>query len=62
MFPRELSQSSLLNITDFAITSHGTAVVEYLAYGTNSIYCDNFFYSNLNFMKMTKDLKIILDV
>ena len=43
MFPRELSQSSLLNITDFAITSHGTVAVEYLAYGTNSIYCDNSF-------------------
>ena len=57
MFPRELSQSSLLNITDFAITSHGTVAVEYLAYGANSIYCDNSFYSNLNFMKMTKGSK-----
>mgnify|MGYP001285422490 CR=1 FL=1 len=54
IFPREFSQSSLLNITDFAITSHGTAGVEYLAHGINTVYCDNSFYSNLKFIKMSE--------
>ena len=54
LFPKHYHQSSLLKIADFAITSHGTVAVEYLAHGINSVYCDNSFYSNLNFMKMIK--------
>jgi len=54
VFPRKFTQSSLLNITDFAITSHGTAGVEYLAHGINTVYCDNSFYSNLKFIKMSE--------
>jgi len=54
VFPIKFNQSSLLDITDFAITSHGTVALEYLTHGINTIYCDNSYYSNLKFMKMVE--------
>ncbi len=54
VFPRDFNQSSLLNIADYAITSHGTAAIEYMAHGISTIYCDSSYYSNLRFMKMIK--------
>lgn len=62
VFPRGFTQSSLLNIADFAITSHGTVAVEYLTRGTSTVYCDNSYYSNLKFMKMYRGKKNYLKI
>ena len=54
VFPKQFTQSSLLDIADFAITSHGTVAIEYLTRGTGTVFCDSSYYSNLRFMKMYK--------
>ena len=54
LFPDNIDPSTLLNLTDLAITSHGTVGIEYLSFGINTIFVDSSFYSNMNFMKRTK--------
>ena len=57
LYPFDYSSSSLLKITDYAITSHGTVGVEYPAFGIKSIFSENSFYSRFNFMKIIKNKK-----
>ena len=57
LYPLEYSSSSLLKIADYAITSHGTAGIEYPAFGIKSLFTENSFYSRLNFMKIIKNKK-----
>ena len=60
LFPNYLKSSSLLKIADVALTSHGTAGIEYPAFKINSIFVDNSSYSNLNLIKMTRSKKEIV--
>jgi len=60
LFPKNINNISLIKCVDVAITSHGTAGIEYPAFGINSIYVDNSTYSNLNFIKMLKNKKEII--
>ena len=60
-WPKEFSNMSLLKITDVAITSLGTAGIEYPAYGIQSVSTDKSSYSHLNFTKMTNSKKQIID-
>ena len=59
-WPKHIDNKSLINITDVAITSSGTVGIEYPAYGVNSLFTEKSPYSHLNFMKMVKSKKKIL--
>ena len=48
--------TSLKQISDIAITSHGTAGIEYPSFGIRSIYLENSFYSNVNIVKKITNL------
>jgi hypothetical protein len=60
LYPQGYKSSALLKIADIAITSHGTAGVEYPAFGIPSIFFDNSFYSKLKFMKMKNTKKDLI--
>lgn len=60
-WPKNFSNKSILNIADIVLTSSGTAGIEYPAYGINSLFTEKSSYSNLNFMKMIKGKKKILN-
>jgi len=49
IFPREINPSSLVNIINFGITSHGTAASEYPCFGLNVFFSENSDFSNLKF-------------
>ena len=53
-WPLEFDTANLLNITDVALTAHGTAGVEYGAYGIKTLFAEKSAYYQLNFMKMMK--------
>ena len=57
LFPNNISQISLLKITDLCVTSHGTATVEYIANGIPSLFIENSFYSHMNFAKRFRTTK-----
>jgi hypothetical protein len=59
LYPDELSNLTLLNSVDVALTSHGTVGFEYPAYGIKSIFVNNSQYSNMNFCNMTDTKKKI---
>ena len=59
LFPDELSNLTLLNSVDVALTSHGTVGFEYPAYGIKSIFVNNSQYSNMNFCNMIDTKKKI---
>ena len=61
LFPTNYKSSSLLKIADVALTSHGTAGIEYPAFKIRSIFADNSSYSNLKFMKMQKTKKQLIN-
>ena len=61
LFPTDYKSSSLLKIADVALTSHGTAGIEYPAFKIRSIFADNSSYSNLKFMKMQKTKKQLIN-
>jgi hypothetical protein len=59
IFPKEISPSSLVNIINFGITSHGTAASEYPCFGLNVFFSENSDFSNLkleNFINSKKKL------
>jgi len=60
LFPKKYANGSLLNIADRIITSHGTAGIEYPAYGIESIFVEKSLYSNMSFMNMVKNKKELL--
>ena len=60
LFPKNFTNSSLLTIADKIITSHGTAGIEYPAYGIESIFAENSLYSNMKFVKMIKNKKELI--
>lgn len=60
LFPKNFTNSSLLTIADKIITSHGTAGIEYPAYGIESIFVENSLYSNMKFVKMIKNKKELI--
>ena len=55
LFPKKFANSSLLRIADKIITSHGTAGIEYPAYGIESIFVEKSLYSNMKFVKMIQN-------
>jgi len=57
LFPKKFTNSSLLRIADKIITSHGTAGIEYPAYGIESIFVEKSLYSNMKFVKMIQNRK-----
>lgn len=59
IFPKEINPSSLVDIINFGITSHGTAASEYPCFGINVFFSENSDYSNLkleNFINSKKKL------
>ena len=59
IFPENFNNASLLDIADKIITSHGTAGIEYPAYGIESLFVEKSLYSNMPFTKMLKSKKQI---
>lgn len=59
IFPENFNNGSLLDIADKIITSHGTAGIEYPAYGIESVFVEKSLYSNMPFSKMLKSKKQI---
>jgi len=51
LFPEDLSQISLLNIADYAISSNGSVGIEYPANGIPSIFIENSYFTHMNFLK-----------
>ena len=52
LYPDELSNLTLIESIDLAITSHGTVGFEYPAFGVKSMFVNKSDYSNMNFCKM----------
>ena len=61
LFPSSINPSSLLKIADVILTASGSAAVEYPAFGVKSLFSENAYYSNLNFMKMLDSKKAIIN-
>ena len=59
-FNKTWNPLSIKNFSDIAITSHGTAGIEYPSFGINSLYVENSFYSNVNIIKKINNKKILI--
>ena len=59
LFNKSWDPSILKDFIDFAITSHGTAGIEYPSFGIKSLYVENSFYSNVNIIKKISKLEIL---
>ena len=55
--PDYLNPKSLIDITDIALTSHGTAGLEYQAFGKPVVVAENSLYVHFGFRKTPKNIK-----
>jgi hypothetical protein len=62
IFPKNINPSSLVNIIDFGITSHGTAASEYPCFGLNVFFSENSDFSNLKLENLCDSKKKLLNL
>ena len=60
VFPEKLNPSILLKEADLALTSSGTAGIEYPSFNINSIHYEKACYSSMNFMKTVSSKKKLI--
>ena len=52
IYPNYLNPKSLIDITDIALTSHGTAGLEYQSFGKPVVVAENSLYVHFGFKKI----------